>query len=292
MGAFMCCSSERQNDNPFKDEQKPRERRTFSVLKAQQDQKMGEKEAAAQKAKEAAEEAKNKSDESAESPEEKASRLELEREADEAQQALEEARKAAEQEAAQFIQDQNETAQKENEEHAAAIKIQAIRRGNMERKKVTEKKESMANDGVQEGDAEGDATKQGGGKKMKIGVEFVAAFELVSLNWTGDKPWASCEVMRYKVECHTEVKDGLNPQWNEKHEIDWWEGEPLHFAVWNQGSLKSKQEGETIVIPSKEFYPDGLDARKPIPGLEGDTELHVRISILSAPVAAEEVESF
>jgi len=112
----------------------------------------------------------------------------------------------------------------------------------------------------------------------KISVSIVKATHLKAMNFAGNDPWCECKVGK-RVGCKTAVvKGSLEPEWNETHEVEWHEGEDLHFTIYDEGMIASKTEGD-VTLPSEKFFPNGFDGEVKIEGLE-DGGLHIRVAVL------------
>mmetsp|Transcript_593 Transcript_593/g.1184 ORF Transcript_593/g.1184 Transcript_593/m.1184 type:complete len:315 (-) Transcript_593:271-1215(-) len=131
---------------------------------------------------------------------------------------------------------------------------------------------------------------------QRLGVSILQAHGLQHMNnFTGDKPYVTCEVKRADsavVETRVETKpvaegDTLNPFWGETHNVEpWCEGESLEFTVYDQGLLGSKTEGKAV-LPSDLFYPQGFSGMLLISGLP-HALLHVIVRPLGPSVVLGE----
>jgi len=104
-----------------------------------------------------------------------------------------------------------------------------------------------------------------GAGPYKLAVTIMQAQNLKHMNhFTGDKPYVVCEV---KHNSHHErrttvqtkevtIGDTLNPQWNERLELEpWHPGEKLEFTIYDKGLLGSKTEGKAE-LPGEMFFPN------------------------------------
>jgi len=118
---------------------------------------------------------------------------------------------------------------------------------------------------------------------QKLGVSILQAHGLKHMNnFTGDKPYVTCEVKHLDAAAATtrvetnSVSEGdtLNPFWGETHNVEpWCEGESLELTIYDKGLMDSKTEGK-VVLPSDLFFPHGFTGMVPISGLP-DALLHI-----------------
>jgi hypothetical protein len=86
----------------------------------------------------------------------------------------------------------------------------------------------------------------------------------------------------------TKASKGLDPSWNETHEIDPWNvGEALEFAIFDKGYMGSKSEGKIVTLASERFYPDGYNGDLLIEGLQ-----HATLSVRVIPLGVVSNEVF
>lgn len=132
------------------------------------------------------------------------------------------------------------------------------------------------------------ATPGAAASARKLRVTVLRAKGLQHLNWTGDNPYVICQVKHSDPHAkatsfQTKQQNGLDPVWNESHELDPWNaGETLEFTVYDQGSLTAKTEGKASLL-SEQFYLLGFEGEIEIQDAKG-ASLFLRVD---SPVASE-----
>ena len=100
-----------------------------------------------------------------------------------------------------------------------------------------------------------------------------------------------CSVVHHRVTekataCRSLAVNGLDPVWDETHEIEPWHGgEALEFAVQAEGgNLRLGFAEGRVRLASDKFIPSGFNGTLALSGLP-NAMLHVRVSLVG-PVAA------
>jgi len=131
---------------------------------------------------------------------------------------------------------------------------------------------------------------------QRLAVSILQAHGLKHMNsFTGDKPYATCEVKHLDPAAETTLVetqpvaegDTLNPFWGETHIVEQFrEGDSLEFTVYDKGLIASKTEGKAV-LPSDMFFPQSFSGMIAISGLP-NALLHVIVRPLGPSKASGE----
>jgi hypothetical protein len=131
---------------------------------------------------------------------------------------------------------------------------------------------------------------------QRLAVSILQAHGLKHMNnFTGDKPYATCEVKHLDPTAETTLVetqpvtegDTLNPFWGETHVVEQFrEGDTLEFTVYDKGLMDSKMEGKAV-LPSDMFFPQSFSGMIAISGLP-HALLHVIVRPLGPSMASGE----
>jgi len=131
---------------------------------------------------------------------------------------------------------------------------------------------------------------------QRLAVSILQAHGLKHMNnFTGDKPYATCEVKHLDPAEETTLVetqpvaegDTLNPFWGETHVVEQFrEGDSLEFTVYDKGLIASKTEGKAV-LPSEMFFPQSFSGMIAISGLP-HALLHVIVRPLGPSTASGE----
>jgi hypothetical protein len=120
--------------------------------------------------------------------------------------------------------------------------------------------------------------------RLKVSIHKAAGLQ--NLNMVGDVLWCQCDVKTDTDKssgdpslwtCKTKTLSGsLDPEWEEVHELSWYEGDALEFTIHDQGHDGSQNKG-SVTVPSRSFYPDPFDGKLELHGQASGATLHVSI---------------